>query len=112
MGLLTNLKRKLIASRFKRKNLNIIQSIPVGEIDSILQNYIESGWELAPQFYSAKALHQQGLCSVRRGQSTLTFTLEHQIAANQVGTIIGPARIVQALAKEHQLVALASPGHL
>ncbi|MFT6267530.1 MAG: hypothetical protein ACJAVV_000328 [Alphaproteobacteria bacterium] len=105
MGFFTNIRRQLTASRFKRNNLSIIESIQPTLINTILAELVNDGWELAAQFDTPESLNSQGQCIVRRGQSTLSFSLKH----DSLGAIVGPSRIVSALAREHKLVALTSP---
>ncbi|MFT4653369.1 MAG: hypothetical protein ACJA0G_001577 [Kangiellaceae bacterium] len=105
MNLITSMKRKLTASRFKRNDLCIIESIQPAIINTILAEHVKDGWELAAQFDTPSSLNSQGECKVRRGHSTLCFTLKH----DSLGAIEGPARIVRALARQHKLVALTSP---
>lgn len=102
---ITSIKRYLTNARFKRKNLNIIESIAPEHTAVILHDLIDQGWELAAQFDTPTSLQSQGLCIVRRGQSTLTFTLNQAL----LGAIVGPARIIEGLANQYGLTSLASP---
>ena len=105
MTILSIIKRKLTESRFRRKNLNIIESIEPEHIQLMLDDLVAQGWELAPQFDSAASLSTQGMCIVRRGQSTLTFAFSPTL----LGSVVGPARIVAGLAREYELSALTKP---
>jgi hypothetical protein len=105
MGLFTAIGKKLKAARFKRNDLRIIQLIQTETIHSILNTLVSEGWEVASQFDSTASLDARGECIVRRGHSSLEFTL---LAKNQ-GEIVGPARIVNALAKQYELVVQSSP---
>ncbi|MFT5996839.1 MAG: hypothetical protein ACI9RV_002449, partial [Glaciecola sp.] len=49
MNLITSIKRKLTASRFKRNDLCIIESIQPAIINTILAEHVKDGWELAAQ---------------------------------------------------------------
>lgn len=99
------LRQYLTRSRFKRQDLNIIEGIDFELNKSILDAFISEGWELSYQFSSAGSLKAQGECIVRRGQSTLSFRNSNQ----QQGSIVGPTRIVRAIADKYQLTALPSP---
>lgn len=105
MSLFSAIRRKLLVARFKRKNLRIIEAIDASKLAKILNELIEQGWELAAQFDTSASLQSQGLCIVRRGQSTLTFTL----SPNGFGTVVGPAPIVDGLATEYKLEVLFFP---
>lgn len=105
MGWLTAIGRKMTAARFRRKHLQIIQKIQADYINTIIDELVEEGWEVADQYDTTSSLNQQGECIIRRGQSTLTFTLDLKVQ----GEIVGPARIISSLAKQYKLVALDSP---
>jgi hypothetical protein len=111
MGLFSILKQKFVVARFKRNDLRIIESIQPMIINAILSKLISEGWELAVQFETPESLNLQGECIIRRGQSTLVFTLNDDYADASVGAIEGPARIVNALASQQQLLALTAPSY-
>lgn len=107
MNLFSSFERKMNASRFKRNDLHIIELIQAELIHNILHDFVKEGWELAPQFDTPQCLSSQGQCIIRRGQSTLIFTLK----LDSLGTIEGPARIIKALAHKYNLIALTAPSH-
>jgi hypothetical protein len=103
--MLTHLRRRFIASRFKRRDLNIIENIPIALAISIVDDYMEEGWELGREYDSVSSLQFHGRCNIQRGQSTLEFKHNNQ----GLCSIVGPARIVRAIASQYDLVALLSP---
>lgn len=105
MGLLTAIKHKLRVARFNRRDMRIIESVAASQLNEMLITLVTEGWEVAAQFDTAASLNRQGECIIRRGQSTLRFSLY----ADQTGAIEGPARVVMGLAKQYHLTALSEP---
>jgi hypothetical protein len=105
MGVITTIKRKIIAARFKRQHLSIVQLIPSEEINTILNSMVDEGWEVAAQHDTTASLDLHGECIIRRGQSTLHFTF----SPTQIGEIFGPSRIIDALAKQYGMKVFSSP---
>lgn len=103
--MLANLRRRFIANRFKRRDLNIIENISIALAMEILDKYMQEGWALSREYDSASSLQFHGKCNVQRGQSTLAFEQNHR----GLCSIVGPARIVRAIASQYDLVALLSP---
>ncbi|WP_371195264.1 hypothetical protein [Glaciecola sp. SC05] len=103
--MLTNIRRYFIKSRFKRHDLKIIEGISFSSTKAILDTYVSEGWELGYQFSSAGSLASQGECIVRRGQSSLTFA--HSETSQ--GSITGPTRIINDIAKQYKLPVLPFP---
>jgi hypothetical protein len=103
--MLTHLRQRFIASRFKRRDLNIIENVSIALAMEIVDKYMEEGWALSREYDSASSLQFHGKCNIQRGQSTLAF--EHN--SQGLCSIVGPARIVRAIASQYDLVALLSP---
>jgi hypothetical protein len=103
--MLTHLRQRFIASRFKRRDLNIIENVSIALAMEIVDKYMEEGWALSREYDSASSLQFHGKCNIQRGQSTLAF--EHN--SQGLCSIVGPARIVRAIAARYDLVALLSP---
>ncbi len=105
MNIFRKLRQKKIENRFKRKNLNIIQNVLNDVITHILSDYINEGWELGREYEDASALIIYKKCEIRRGQSTIVFRLND----DATGSIVGPQRIIRAIAQRYALEASASP---
>jgi hypothetical protein len=103
--MLTNLRRRFIASRFKNKDLNIIEQIPLNIALKILTEYKEEGWELSREYECVSSLEFLGQCTIQRGQSKLIF----EYLQDSQCSIVGPARIVGAIAQRYDLLALPKP---
>lgn len=105
MGLLTNIKRKLIERKFASKNLNIIQNVDDECVGKIMNTLKIEGWETDNFQGHFNPDMKKWTDTFRKGQSSLCFTWD----SKELGSIVGPARIVSGIAKDYSLSAYDRP---
>ncbi len=87
------------AKSFQRKGLAIIKSIPFETCISILQDYLEQGWELAPEYGGIQDCVDRKKCQIRKGTSALDFVL----IEDQECSVQGLKRIIVGLSNHYKL---------
>ncbi|MCQ8850565.1 hypothetical protein NQT74_18440 [Alteromonas stellipolaris] len=105
MGLLTNIRRALIASKFQRKDLKIIEAIPGERFATIVFDFKDKGWELTDARGDLDVSHESWQGKLRKGTSTLTCTW----SKDDQGEIVGLTRIVEGIAKDYNLKVQSTP---
>ncbi len=105
MGLFTNIRRALTASKFQRKDLKIIEAIPTERFATIVFQFKDEGWELtdAPGDLDVSCDSWQG--KLRKGTSTLTCNWNN----DDEGEIVGLTRIIDGIGKDFNLKVQSTP---
>lgn len=108
MSLMSSLHKKWVEFKYQYYGLNIIQEVSITRFHSIIDLYIERGWELSGEYYPIDANQAQWSCKLRKGTSTL---LCHWSETCE-GDFIGPERIIYGLGKEFGFTPSPSPQSL
>ncbi|WP_195732233.1 hypothetical protein [Glaciecola sp. MH2013] len=102
---MSGLRKKYIAYKYKRDDLNIIEAIPIDRFNAIIQKCISEGWEIRPEYYEIERLEQAWAGKLRKGHSTLHCSW----SSETYGAINGPRPIIQSLGNEHDLQSSSLP---
>lgn len=99
------LARKYTEYKFKRNDLRIIQQIPAQSFASFLDEHRQKGWEMTDSYQAFNQEADNWHCKLRKG----TSVLECHWRQSQNGSVTGPARIINGLAKGLDMPAYTSP---
>lgn len=105
MNLFALIGRKLTEFKYRYYGLNIIQELPSGQFNEIIEVYKERGWELADPYQSINPNAEQWKIKLRKGTSTVYCEWNKKVG----GSMLGPQRILYGMGNEFGLSVSDKP---
>ena len=93
MDFFITLKRRFIARKFRSKDWHIIQHIPFKAFETLINDYVENGWEIESDYHPLKPECSKWQCKLRKGSTVLSCIWRK----NAQGEVVGIARVVDSI---------------